>query len=173
MQEDDMDQARAREIADRWMMPTEESSYMGGLEKRPILASASGSTVVDTQGREYLDFQSGQMGAALGHRHPRVMAAVRRASETFVHASNTMLNVRPLERHELLGHLLIPPLQKSLFLVTGSDTIEAAVDLARKATGGLDILGLHDGLHGSTSYVSRSLRFAWTRPDNAPRAPGR
>src|SRR5437879_13880409 len=65
-----MDQARAQEIADRWMMPTEESSYMGGLEKRPILASASGSTVVDTQGKEYLDFQSGQMGAALGHRHP-------------------------------------------------------------------------------------------------------
>ncbi len=167
-----MDQARAQEIADRWMMPTEESSYMGGLEKRPILASASGSTVVDTQGKEYLDFQSGQMGAALGHRHPRVMAAVRKATETFVHASNIMLNVPRLELHERLGKLLVPPLQKSLFLVTGSDTIEASVDLARKATGGLDILGLHDGLHGSTSYISRSLSFAWKRQQHASIAPG-
>ena len=149
-----MDQARVRDIVDRWMMPTEESSYMGGLEKRPILVSASGSTVVDMDGKEYLDFQSGQMGAALGHRHPRVMAAVRKATETFVHASNIMLNVPRLELHERLGKLLVPPLQKSLFLVTGSDTIEASVDLARKATGGLDILGLHDGLHGSTSYIS-------------------
>src|SRR3989454_6497 len=167
-----MDQARAQEIANRWMMPTEESSYMGGLEKRPILASASGSTVVDTQGKEYLDFQSGQMGAALGHRHPRVMAAVRKATETFVHASNIMLNVPRLELHERLGKLLVPPLQKSLFLVTGSDTIEASVDLARKATGGLDILGLHDGLHGSTSYSSRSLSFAWKRQQHASIAPG-
>ncbi|HWN04192.1 MAG TPA: aminotransferase class III-fold pyridoxal phosphate-dependent enzyme, partial [Candidatus Dormibacteraeota bacterium] len=132
-----MDQARVQEIMDRWVMPTEESSYMGGLEKRPILISANGSTVVDTHGKEYLDFQSGQMGAALGHRHPRVMAAVRKATETFVHASNIMLNVPRLELHERLGKLLVPPLQKSLFLVTGSDTIEASVDLARKATGGL------------------------------------
>jgi len=167
-----MDQARVQEIMDRWVMPTEESSYMGGLDKRPILAAAHGSTVEDTQGKEYLDFQSGQMGAALGHRHPRVMAAVRRATETFVHASNIMLNVPRLELHERLGHLLVPPLQKSLFLVTGSDTIEASVDLARKATGGLDILGLHDGLHGSTSYISRSLSFAWTRQKHASIAPG-
>src|SRR6266702_4545904 len=158
-----MDQARVQEIMDRWVLPTEESSYMGGLDKRPILASASGSTVVDTQGKEYLDFQSGQMGAALGHRHPRVMAAVRKATETFVHASNIMLNVPRLALHERLGHLLVPPLQKSLFLVTGSDTIAASVDLARKATGGLD---------GSTSYISRSLSFAWTRQKHASIAPG-
>jgi 2,2-dialkylglycine decarboxylase (pyruvate) len=169
---DSMDQTRVQEIMDRWVMPTEESSYMGGLERRPILSSAHGSTVVDMAGKEYLDFQSGQMGAALGHRHPRVMAAVRKATETFVHASNIMLNVPRLELHERLGKLLVPPLQKSLFLVTGSDTIEASVDLARKATGGLDILGLHDGLHGSTSYISRSLSFAWKRQKHASIAPG-
>ena len=103
-----MDQARVQEIMDRWVMPTEESSYMGGLDKRPILTSAHGSCVVDMQGKEYLDFQSGQMGAALGHRHPRVMAAVRTATERFVHASNIMLNVPRLELHERLGHLLVP-----------------------------------------------------------------
>ena len=41
-----MDQARVQEIMDRWVMPTEESSYMGGLDKRPILTAAHGSTVV-------------------------------------------------------------------------------------------------------------------------------
>src|SRR2546428_10498340 len=97
-----MDQARAQEIANRWMMPTEESSYMGGLEKRPILSSARGSTVVDMDGKEDLDFQSGQMGAALGHRHPRVMASVFKAAETLLHASNIML-IGP--RLELYDHL--------------------------------------------------------------------
>ena len=167
-----MDQVRAREIVQQWVMPTEEGTYMGGIEDRPILASGDGSTVVDINGKKYLDFQSGQMGAAIGHRHPRVMESIRKSTETFVHASNIMLNVPRLELHERLGNLLDPPLQRSLFLVTGSDSIEGSVDLARKATGGLDILGMHDGLHGSTSYVTRSLSFAWKRGKHASIAPG-
>lgn len=167
-----MDKKKAREIIKDWVMPTEEGTYMGGIENRPILASGNGSTVVDIEGKEYLDFQSGQMGAAIGHRHPKVMASIRKSTETFVHASNIMLNVPRLQLHERLGKLLDAPLQRTLFLVTGSDTIEASVDLARKATGGLDILGMHDGLHGSTSYVSRSLSFAWKRQKHASIAPG-
>ncbi len=167
-----MDKAKVKEIVDTWMIPTPGAAYMAGLEHRPVLASASGSTVVDTTGREYLDFQSGQMGAALGHRHPRVMAAIEQSTRTIVHASNTMMNRPRLLLHERLGRLLTPPLQKSLFLVSGSDSIEASVDLARNATGGYDILGLHDGLHGSTSLVSRSLSFGWQRSKHAALAPG-
>lgn len=167
-----MDKAKVKEIVDTWMIPTPGAAYMAGLEHRPVLASASGSTVVDTAGREYLDFQSGQMGAALGHRHPRVMAAIEQSTRTIVHASNTMMNRPRLLLHERLGRLLTPPLQKSLFLVSGSDSIEASVDLARNATGGYDILGLHDGLHGSTSLVSRSLSFGWQRSKHAALAPG-
>jgi 2,2-dialkylglycine decarboxylase (pyruvate) len=70
-----------------------------------------------------------------------------------------------------LGKVLPKPLQKSLFLVSGSDAIEAAIDLARKATGGLDVLGLHTGLHGSTSYLTRSLSFVWNRNQHAVVAP--
>jgi 2,2-dialkylglycine decarboxylase (pyruvate) len=167
-----MDTAKVKEIADTWVIPTPGAAYMAGLEHRPVLASASGSTVVDTTGREYLDFQSGQMGAALGHRHPRVMKAIEESTRTIVHASNTMLNLPRLQLHERLGRLLTPPLQKSLFLVSGSDSIEASVDLARNATGGYDVLGLHEGLHGSTSLVARSLSFGWNRNKHAALAPG-
>src|SRR5438552_13975206 len=131
-----MDSAKAKEIVDTWMIPTPGGAYMAGREQRRVLASASCSTVVDTTGREYLDFQSGQMGAALGHRHPRVMRAIEESARTIVHASKTMLNQPRLLLHERLGRLLAPPLQKSLFLVSGSGSIEAAADLARNATGG-------------------------------------
>jgi 2,2-dialkylglycine decarboxylase (pyruvate) len=153
------------------MFPTEKKSYMGGLEDRPILASSIGSTVVDTDGKEYLDFQSGQMGAALGHQHPRIVKAITETMKKLLHASNAMLNVPRLKLHERLGKLLPRPLQKSLFLVSGSDAIEAAADLARKATGGLDVIGLHVGLHGSTSYLTRSLSFAWKRSKHSLVAP--
>jgi 2,2-dialkylglycine decarboxylase (pyruvate) len=167
-----MDKSQVREIVDTWMIPTPGAAYMAGLENRPVLASATGSTVVDTSGREYLDFQSGQMGAALGHRHPRVMAAVDEATRTIVHASNTMLNLPRLRLHERLGRMLTPPLQKSLFLVSGSDSIEASVDLARNATNAFDVLGLHEALHGSTSLISRSLSFGWNRNQHAAVAAG-
>jgi 2,2-dialkylglycine decarboxylase (pyruvate) len=166
-----MDREAAREIARRWMIPTESSSYMGGLEDQPILASSQGVTVTDTDGRTYLDFQSGQMGAALGHQHPRMVARITQTMQTMFHATNTMLNVARLRLHEKLGKLLPPPLSKSLFLVSGSDSIEGSIDLARKATGGIDILGLHAGLHGSTSFISRSVSFAWNRKKHAV-APG-
>src|SRR3546814_20663931 len=92
------------------MFPTVKSSYMGGLEDRPILASAHGRTVVDTEGKEYLDFQSGQMASAISHQHPRMVAAIQKALKTIVHASNTMLNVSLLRQPERLGKILTRPL---------------------------------------------------------------
>jgi 2,2-dialkylglycine decarboxylase (pyruvate) len=166
-----MDSKRVRSIVERWMFPTEGGSYMGGLERRPILARSKGSVVVDTNGKEYLDFQSGQMGAALGHQHPRIVARIEQTMKSMMHASNTMLNVPRLRLHERLGRLLPKPLEKSLFLVSGSDSIEASIDLARKATGGLDVLGFHAGLHGSTSYLTRSITFNWDRRNHSIVAP--
>lgn len=166
-----MNAKRIRTIVRRWMFPTEGGSYMGGLEDRPVLQRSKGSTVVDTAGKEYLDFQSGQMGAALGHQHLRMVAVIEKTMKAMLHASNTMLHVPRLRLHERLGKLLPKPLEKSLFLVSGSDSIEASIDLARKATGGLDVIGLHAGLHGSTSYLTRSLSFNWDRRNHSVVAP--
>ena len=112
---------------------------MGGLENRPVIAKSEGRTVWDTDGKAYLDFQSGQMGAALGHQHPRMVKRITATMESLLHSSNTMLNVPRLRLHEKLGKILPRPLEKSA-LVSGSDSIEASIDLARKATGGLDII---------------------------------
>ena len=111
------------------------------------------------------------MGAALGHQHPRIVAVIEKTMKSMLHASNTMLNVPRLRLHERLGKLLPKPLEKSLFLVSGSDSIEAAIDLARKATGGLDVIGFHAALHGSTSYLTRSVTFNWDRRNHSVVAP--
>ena len=166
-----MEKKRVKSIIGKYMFPTEGTSYMGGLENRPVIAKSEGRTVWDTDGKAYLDFQSGQMGAALGHQHPRMVKRITATMESLLHSSNTMLNVPRLRLHEKLGKILPRPLEKSVFLVSGSDSIEASIDLARKATGGLDIIGLHAGLHGSTSYVTRSVSFNWDRRKHAAVAP--
>jgi 2,2-dialkylglycine decarboxylase (pyruvate) len=166
-----MEKKQVKRIVEKYMFPTEGTSYMGGLENRPVIARSEGRKVWDTDGKEYLDFQSGQMGAALGHQHPRMVKRIRETMDTLMHSTNTMLNVPRLRLHEKLGKLLPSPLEKSVFLVSGSDSIEGSIDLARKATGGLDIIGLHAGLHGSTSYVTRSVSFNWDRKKHTAVAP--
>ena len=160
---------RVKSIVGKYMFPTEGTSYMGGLENRPVIAKSEGRTVWDTDGKAYLDFQSGQMGAALGHQHPRMVKRITATMESLMHSSNTMLNV-PRLLHEKLGKIL-PPLGEVGLFGFGQRFLEASIDLARKATGGLDIIGLHAGLHGSTSYVTRSVSFNWDRRKHAAVAP--
>src|SRR3982750_540086 len=149
-----MDRPRIARIAEQWMIPTSKTSYMAGLEAKPVIAAARGVWVIDTEGKEYLDFGSGQMAAALGHNHPRYVAAVERSLRTISHSTKTFLNVDRLELHERLGEILTPPLQKALFLVSG-----------------IDVLGLHMALHGSTSFITRSLTFGWNRGRHGLAAP--
>lgn len=167
-----MDAKEVKHIVDHWMVPTPSGAYMAGLEKRPVIARAHGITVFDTEGKSYLDFGSGQMAAALGHNHPIFVEAVKRNLGTISHSSKTFLNVDRLKLHRRLGEILTPPLQKTLFLVSGSDAVEAAVDMARKVTGGTDVLALHMGLHGSTSFITRSLSFGWNRSKHGLSAQG-
>lgn len=167
-----MDAQQAKAIAEHWMIPTPSGAYMAGLENRPIMERAEGIEMIDITGKRYLDFGSGQMAAALGHNHPIYVEAVQKSLRTISHATKTFLNVDRLELHKRLGEILTPPLQKTLFLVSGSDAIEAAIDLARKATGGVDVLALDMALHGSTSFVTRSLTFGWGRAKHKLAAPG-
>jgi len=65
-----VNKAKAKQIVSKWTFPTERSSYMGGIEERPILVKSQDRTAPDINGKEYLDFQSGQMGAAISHQPP-------------------------------------------------------------------------------------------------------
>jgi 2,2-dialkylglycine decarboxylase (pyruvate) len=73
-----------------------EYSFRGRMDQKtfsgPILERGSGSVVTDTNGREYLDFNSGQMCAALGHNNPKIVAAIKESCDTLIHASSSILN---------------------------------------------------------------------------------
>lgn len=133
----------------------------------PIFWSGSGSVLVDLQGREYLDFNSGQMCAALGHNHPRIVAAIREACELLIHSHSSHYSVPEIELATRLAELLPDPLTKSLFGESGADANELAILLARIYTGGQDVYSPHVSYHGLSS-VARSVTFAgWRRGHGA------
>ena len=148
-------------------------SFGGRMDKSgsgPIFVRGSGSEVEDVNGKTYLDFNSGQMCAWLGHNHPAVVEAVADACDRLIHAHSSYYNDKEIELAERLGNLLPDPLQKSMFLQSGADANEAAINIARKYTGGFEIVSPHTSFHGM-SDTTRSLTFAgWHRGYGPPQA---
>jgi 2,2-dialkylglycine decarboxylase (pyruvate) len=144
-----------------------------GSTSGPVLVSGAGSVVWDVNGKSYLDFNSGQMCSALGHRSPRVVQAIRDACDTLIHASSSIFNVYEIELAEKLASVTPEPLHRSFFLESGADSNEAAVQVAKIYTGRTEVASPHTAFHG-LSDSTRSLTFGvreWHR-GYGPYAPG-
>jgi len=152
-----------------------EYSFRGRMDKfnftGPILERGSGSIVADTNGKEYLDFNSGQMCAALGHNNPRIVDAIKESCDTLIHASSSILNVKEVQLAKKLGEVVPRPLKKSMFLGSGSDSNEAAITIAKKYTGGYEIAAPHVNFSG-LGTGSRQVTFAGWHSGYGPGMPG-
>ncbi len=119
----------------------------------PLFAArAEGAEIWDVEGRRYIDFAGGIAVQNIGHRHPRVLAAVRDQLEAFTH---TCFQVTPYEVYVRLAERLNrlapgPSLKKTIILSTGAEAIENAVKIARAATGRPAIISFGGAFHGRT-----------------------
>src|SRR5699024_6539221 len=104
--------------------------------------------VKDTSGKEYLDFGSGIGVCNLGHRHPDVQKAVETQLTKYWHVSN--LYHVPIQ--ESVAELLTTSSSGSSvsFCNSGAEANEAAIKLARKATGKTKVITFHQSFHGRT-----------------------
>lgn len=150
-------------------------SFRGRLDKRafagPIFVRGFGSLVWDVNGKEYLDFNSGQMCSALGHNHPRIVQALRDSTETLIHSHASLFNDREILLASRLADISPPGMNKSLFLGSGSDANEAAIAIAKKFTGAYEVASPMVSFHGQSEGV-RSLTFAGWHKGGGPYAPG-
>src|SRR2546429_9683577 len=92
--------ARARQYSFRARM---DSKSQRGEIAGPVFVSGQGSEVEDVTGRRWLDFNSGQMCAALGHNHPTVTAAIKQACDTLIHAHSSYFNIQEIRLAERLA----------------------------------------------------------------------
>jgi len=163
-----LDDATRRELHDA------VSRYLvryGGDFFSELIIAAQGSYVWDENGRAILDFTSGQMCATLGHSHPAVVAAIETSARKAVHLFSGMIPDTVARLAAMLAELAPPPLAKSLFVSTGSESNEAAVKMAKLCTGGFEIVGLGGSWHGVTSGAS-AVSYASDRRGYGPGMPG-
>jgi acetylornithine/N-succinyldiaminopimelate aminotransferase len=107
-----------------------------------------GCRVWDDEGRSYLDFGTGIAVAGLGHVHPAVTAAAHAQLDELWHASNLYWTEPMLRLATLLSERLGSA--QAFFCNSGAEANEAALKVARKATGRIRVVALEGGFHGRT-----------------------
>ena len=120
------------------------------LSGSPVEVSADGCTITDQCGKTYLDFAGGYGVFTLGHRHPRVVAAVRAQLDAMALSGRTMFNPLMGRLAKRLAELTPGDLRISFFANSGAEAIEGALKLARAATKRTKIVGTRNGYHGRT-----------------------
>jgi 4-aminobutyrate aminotransferase len=117
-----------------------------------VIDHAQGSIVEDVDGNLFLDCAAGIAVNATGHSHPEVVKAIADQAARFIHMSGTDFYYEPQVRlaEEISAIAPFAGGARSFFGNSGAEAIEAAIKLARHATGRQGILAFLGGFHGRT-----------------------
>jgi 4-aminobutyrate aminotransferase len=123
-----------------------------GVTTQIFAEKALNAELWDSEGRRYIDFASGIAVLNTGHRHPKVIEAVKEQIDRFTH---TCHQVVPYENYVALAerlNALVPGKgpKKTVFVTTGAEAVENAVKIARSATGRSAVIAFSGGFHGRT-----------------------
>lgn len=115
-------------------------------------AHAENATVTDIEGNRLIDFAAGIAVVNTGHRHPRVIDAVRAQLDAFTHTCHQVL---PYENYVRLAERLNDATpgdfaKKTIFVTTGAEACENAVKIARAATKRDAVIAFTGAFHGRT-----------------------
>jgi putrescine aminotransferase len=111
---------------------------------------AEGVYIYDSTGKRYLDFLGLYGAMGVGHRHPRVIAAVTAQLGKMPMSAKVMLSPLMASLAERLVKLAPGPMQYAFFGNSGAEAVEGALKIARAATGKQYIVSAHGGFHGKT-----------------------
>ena len=135
---------------------------------------AKGVYITSTNGKKYLDFVAGVSACSLGHRHPKVISAIRKQINKYMHVMvYGEFAQQPTVQlcKELVS--ILPKNQQSIFLTnSGTEAIEGALKLAKKATSRNELIGSFKSYHGSTQGALSLLGLENQKEGYRPLIPG-
>lgn len=116
-----------------------------------VMDHGRGSEVWDVDGNRFLDFAAGIAVTSTGHSHPRVVKAIQEQAEKFIHISSDYYHEPWVRLAEELNRIAPFSEPASSFLTnSGTESVEAAIKLARYHTGRTEFIGFLGGFHGRT-----------------------
>ena len=147
----------------------EESFGAPAFKKFPLsIVRGKGSVVWDADGRKYIDFMTGIGVALVGHCNDFVVNAIREQSDRLITCHGTFYNDARAAFMEKLVRASPRGLGKALLTNSGTESVEAAIKLARRHTGRKKIVSMKGGFHGKTYG---SLSATWNKKYRDPFGP--
>jgi 2,2-dialkylglycine decarboxylase (pyruvate) len=156
---------------DLWARANRHLVRYGHFFQPAIIEKAQGAFMTTTDGRRLLDFASGQMSTILGHSHAEITAVIAEQAGELVHLYSQLLSRPVIDLAEALAKVAPGRLERVLLLSTGGEANEAALRMARTATGGYEVLALSRSWHGVTQGAA-SVTYNSSRKGHGPSAPG-
>ena len=138
------------------------------------ISHAEGSYIYDTNNKAYLDFVAGVSACSLGHRHPKVVDAIKTQLDKYLHVMvyGEYVQQPAVELTKLLAKHLPEPLETTYLTNSGTEAIEGSIKLAKRVTGRSQIISAHNAYHGNTlgamsvmGYNERKQPFLPLIPD--------
>lgn len=113
---------------------------------------AEGIYFYSPEGKRYLDLISGISVSNIGHRHPKVLAAIRQQLDKYLHVMvyGELIQSPQNQLAKRLVEHTPDPIDNVYFVNSGSEAIEAAMKLAKRYTGRQEIVACHKAYHGSS-----------------------
>lgn len=126
---------------------------------------AEGAIVKDIDGKEYIDCAGGYGVFSLGHRHPKVVAAVKEQLDLMCLSTKVFINKPMVDLAEKLAAITPGNLKFSFFCNSGAEAVEGAIKLARMASKRTRIISTINSFHGKTyGALSASGREVYKAP---------
>ena len=147
-----------------------ETRYMANVfSKKPVvLTRGKGAILWDINGKEYVDCASSYGVAALGHCHPKVVAAIKAQAEELITCHSCYYNDKRAGFIQKLVAITPRGLDKAFLSNSGAESVECAIKLARKYTAKTEIIALMGSFHGKTMGA---LSATWDKKYREPFLP--
>ncbi len=129
--------------------------HVGQTSPSPLaleIVKADCCTLFDATGKEYIDLIGGISVANVGHRHPKVIAAIQQQLEAYLHVMvyGEFVESPQVQYAKLLTEHLPPSLNSVYFTNSGAEAAEGAMKLAKRVTNRTQIIAFKNSYHGST-----------------------
>jgi acetylornithine/succinyldiaminopimelate/putrescine aminotransferase len=140
-------------------MPTERErllQHLASTSNSPIgleIEWAEGVYMFGTNGKRYLDLIAGISVSNVGHRHPKVVEAIKNQADKHLHLMvyGEYVQSPQVQFADQLAAVLPTNLDSVYFVNSGSEAVEGAIKLAKKATGRAELVSFENAYHGSSN----------------------
>jgi acetylornithine/N-succinyldiaminopimelate aminotransferase len=138
------------------------------------IIAAEGLYLHDRSGKRYLDLIGGISVCNTGHRHPRVVQAIKDQADRYLHllVYGELVQSPQVQYATLLASLLPDKLDNIYFTNSGAEAVEGAMKLAKRVTGRPEIVAFHQSYHGSTQGALSIMGDEYWRNAFRPLLPG-